>query len=146
MLREKTPKHLTFESVFVLDSSGKKHPGLAAIKKWTSKEAFNRGFKKSAKIVGTLIAITLPFAFMEPFAFMVWGSIALGITLLFVGPFLHMTYWNEPVSFFYVETSCPYCKQKVKLTSYVSTAFADEFTALCPNCGQTSRVITASRS
>lgn len=137
MLDEKIPDQLQYKSVIVLDSSAKSYPGRVAIRSWTSGEAFWRGFKRSAKIVGVLVGIPLPFAFLEPFAFMVWGSVVIASAVLFVGPFLHMTYWEESVSFFFVESECPYCHKYDRMTPYVSTAFKEEFVILCPNCGQT---------
>lgn len=145
MLPEQIPDHLSYEPVFVLDSSGKKHSGKAAIKRWDQKSAFWRGFKKSAKIVGVIILLALPFGFLEPFAFMVWGSILIGLTLLVLGPFLHMRFWAESVSFFYVEATCPYCQTKGKLNPYLSTAYTDEFTILCPHCGETMRAHRTSK-
>lgn len=139
MIKEKLPQLLQFNNVIVKDSSNCTYPGRAAIKEWTSKEAFLRGFQISAKVTGTLLAITLPFAFLEPFAFMVFGSVAIGSILLILGPFLHMKYWAEPVSFFYVESECPYCHAQCKLTPYVNTAFTSTFTVLCPKCGQTAQ-------
>jgi hypothetical protein len=138
MLPEKVPSELSFAPVSVRDSSGKEGLGRVAYKEWESKEAFWRGFKKSAKIVGILIALPLPFLFLEPFAFMVWGSAVIFGSLLFIGPYLHMKYWGEAFSFFYVEAECPYCRKSGKLNPYVSTELQEEFTVLCSACGQTS--------
>lgn len=140
MFQETLPEHLSYRSVRVLDSSAIEYPGKAAIREWTLKEAFWRGFRKAAKIASILIGITLPFAFLEPFAFMVWGSVTVVSVLLFVGPFLHMKFWAESVTFFYVESECPYCHKFEKLKPYVSTAYQETFAVLCPSCGVTSRV------
>jgi hypothetical protein len=137
MLKEKLPDGLVFISVLVVDSSGDQQAGRAAVKRWTPKESFLRGFRKAAKIVSVLIAGCLPFAFLEPFAFMVWGSLVIGGLVLVLGPFLHLKYGSEAESFFYVEAKCPHCQVEGKLNPYVSTAFASRFTLLCPACGQT---------
>lgn len=140
MLKEKPPKRLTSVPVFILDSSLKKHKARAAVKKWTPREAFWRGFRQSAKIVGILVLLPLPFAFLEPFAFMVWGSLALLVSLIVIGPVLHLKFWSETESFFHVEGECPSCHVKTKLKPYLSKAFTPEFTAICPDCGQTCTV------
>jgi hypothetical protein len=136
MLKESIPANLEYKSVLVLDSSLNQYPGRAAFKQWTAREAFVRGFRRSARTIGVLLLIPLPFAFLEPFAFMVWGSLTIGALLLIVGPYLHLKYWGETSSFFFVEAECPHCHQSVKLTPYLSTAFVEDFSVLCPACGQ----------
>lgn len=139
MFKEKVPTDFVFQAVALVDSAGVRTSGRAAIKKWTPKESFWRGFKRAARIVAILIGACLPFAFLEPFAFMVWGSVAIGTVVLIIGPILHLKYWQETESFFYVEAECPQCHQQGKLNPYVSTSFAQSFTVLCSACGQTSR-------
>jgi len=140
MLKEQIPADLEYKAVWVLDSSLREYPGQAAFKQWTPREAFFRGFRRSARIVALLFIVPLPFAFLEPFAFMVWGSLALGGLLLVLGPYLHLKYWGETRSFFFVEAECPHCHASGKLKPYVSTSFLEEFTVLCPLCGQSSSV------
>jgi hypothetical protein len=140
MLKEALPENLEFKSVFVLDSSLRQFPGLAAYRQWTPREAFLRGFRRSAKIVGVLFLVPLPFAFLDPFAFLVWGTLTLGVLVLVLGPYLHLKYWGETSSFFFVEAECPHCHMNGKLTPFMSTAFLEEFTVLCPLCGQSSSV------
>lgn len=140
MFDEKIPQKLERVKVMVSGSSSEEHPGWAWIKKWSPKEAFWRGFRKAAKIVAVLIGLILPLAFLEPFAFMVWGSIVILGSILFLGPILHLKYWEEAISFFYVEAKCSYCHEKAKLTPFLTTSFKNEFKVLCPECGQTSTV------
>ena len=140
MLKEPNPANLEYKSVYVLDSSLRQYPGIAAFKQWTAREAFVRGFRRSAKIVAILFVVPLPLAFLEPFAFMAWGSLALGGLVLVLGPYLHLKYWGETRSFFFVEAECPYCHTIGKLNPYVSTAFLERFTVLCSSCGQSSSV------
>lgn len=128
------------ENVEILSSSGEVLPGRAAFRRWTSKEAFWRGFRRSGKVVGILVLLPLPFAFLEPFAFMVWGSIAILAAFAVVGPYLHMKFWGESTSFFYVEGQCPYCQIEGRLKPYLSTHYQEKFTVLCKSCGQTSSV------
>lgn len=141
MFKEPIPRGLSTEEVQLVDSSGVAHPGRAAFKVWTKKDSFVRGFRKAFKIVGILIGMALPFAFLEPFAFMVWGGVWIGGTLFLIGPYFHLKYAEESVSFFYVEGICPNCKKDAKLESYVSTAFTQEVTVICPECGQTCRAV-----
>ncbi len=140
MLKEPLPVNLEYKAVTVWDSSLRQYPGRAAFKQWTPREAFLRGFRRSVKIIGVLFLVPLPFAFLEPFAFMVWGSLALGGLLLVLGPYLHLKYWGETCSFFFVEAECPHCHRNGELAPYLSTAFLEEFTVLCPSCGQSSSV------
>ena len=140
MLKEKLPSSLESKPVTVFDSARNPYPGQAGVKVWTPQEAFKKGFLKAAKVVGILIILPLPLGFLDPFAFMVWGTIVFLSLILFVGPYLHLHYWKESASFFYVQGTCPYCHQEVKLEPYVDTAFRSTFTVICPACGQTSSV------
>ncbi|MGE0615841.1 MAG: hypothetical protein AB7P04_09380 [Bacteriovoracia bacterium] len=128
--------------VNVFDSSMNGTPGVATVQEWNSTQAFVRGFKRSARIVIMIFVIMLPLAVIEPFLFMIWGSAISALLIFIVGPFLHMKYWSERATFLHVESSCPYCKVEGRLTPFLSTAFVREgFTALCPACGQTVRVV-----
>jgi hypothetical protein len=140
MLKEPLPSNLEYRAVIVLDNSLREYPGRAAFKQWTPREAFIRGFRRSAKIVGVLFLLPLPLAFLEPFAFMAWGSLTLGGLVLVLGPYLHLKYWGEARSFFFVQAECPQCHCNGELAPYLSTAFLEEFTVLCPSCGQSSSV------
>jgi hypothetical protein len=140
MLKEPIPANVEYKTVIVLDSSLRQYVGKAAFKQWTPREAFMRGFRRSAKIVGILFILPLPLAFMEPFAFMAWGTLTLGGLVLILGPYLHLKYWGETRSFFFVESECPHCHMNGKLNPYISTAFLEEFTVLCSSCGQSSSV------
>ena len=140
MLKETIPNNLEFKSVTLFDSSRRPFPGRVAFKIWTSAESFKRGFKRSLKIVSILFVLPLPFALLEPFAFIVWGSITLAFIVFVLGPYFHLKYWNEKQTFFYVQAECPSCHQTGQLMPYLSTALAQEFTVLCSGCGQTSSV------
>ncbi len=129
----------TTRKVLILGSSGEVYPGTARVQTWTAGKRFWRGLKRSARIVGACLLVILPFAVIEPFAFLLWGSVVLGFLFLFLGPFLHLKYWCETTSFEHVESHCPSCKTSQLLRPYVSTAFEPEFTVLCPACGQTAK-------
>lgn len=139
MWKEKRPEELDYQEVRIWDSSGVFFEGRAAFRKWTSAESFWRGFRKSAKIVLISIGVMLPFGFLDPFAFLIWGSLGIGAALLILGPFLHLKYWGEAVSFFFVESECPYCHTQGRLEPYISTSFEKTFTVICKTCGQTAR-------
>jgi hypothetical protein len=139
MFQEKVPGDLERERVDVLDGSGEPYPAMAAIRRWTSRQAFWRGFRRALRIVGTVFLCILPLAVLEPFLFMLWGGGGTLILLGIVGPYFHMKYWDERESFFFVEGECPSCHVRGQLTPYVSTAYTEEFTVLCPGCGQTFR-------
>lgn len=131
-----------FRKVQILSSSGDKYEGTAAVHIWTPTEAFWRGLRKSGRIVGIILLCILPFALMEPFAFMLWGSVSIGILVLIVGPVLHLKYWNESTSFEYVTGTCPGCRQSGKLYPYIHAAFEAQFTVLCKECGQTYQAVS----
>lgn len=118
-------------------SSGEVGMGQALITRWSSREAFWRGFIRALKIVAILIGITLPLLFLEPFLFLIWGTVVIGMNLMFVGPYLHLKYWNERISFSLVEATCPHCQNSKTLKPYLSTEFKPNFVGLCPSCGQT---------
>lgn len=126
--------------VQILNSAREPSPGTATIITRSSKEAFWAGGKRSAKLVAILVVAMLPFGFMEPFLFMIWGSIALVVLIFGLGPFLHLIFWGERTSFTEVQGSCPYCKDPGPLKPYLDTRFEKEVTVLCGQCGQTSRV------
>ncbi|MEO7162979.1 MAG: hypothetical protein ABI041_08670, partial [Bdellovibrionia bacterium] len=128
MLKETIPENVQYKSVMILDSSLRPYVGRAAFKEWTPREAFMRGFRRSAKIIAILFILPLPLAFMEPFAFMAWGSLTLGGLILVLGPYLHLKYWGESRSFFFVDGECPHCHASGRLNPYISTAFLEEFT------------------
>lgn len=130
--------------VWVLEPSGTRIPGVAQVRTRSSNQAFWWGGKKALKIIGSVFACFLPLAFLEPFLFMVWGSIVLSILVLIVGPILHYRYLNETTSFEFVQAECPHCRQSTQLKPYVSTRIMERFTVLCPECGQTSGAVPRS--
>jgi hypothetical protein len=136
MWKEKLPTELSAIEVVLLDSSLREFKGIATVKRWTPRESFRRGFVLSARFIVCCILVALPFALLEPFAFLGWGSLLLLFLLLGLGPYLHLKYADESVSFFYVDGQCPVCHQFVRLTPFVSTQFSERFTVLCPACGQ----------
>lgn len=142
LIPEKIPKGLVVEEVRILSPSRETWtPGKAAVKRWTPFESFARGFRKAAKLAFILLVLPLPLAFVEPFLFMIWGSV-LGLLLIaVVGPVLHFLYSAESESFFYVDGACAHCAKEGRLTPFVSTSYKSEgFVVLCAACGQNSEV------
>jgi hypothetical protein len=129
--------------VTVLAPSGEELPGWAEVSELSEKQAFWRGGRRSAKLIGVIMLAVLPFGVMEPFLFMIWGSIVFLALVLFVGPFMHLIFASETRSFAHVEAACPHCRAAGPLKPYVSTRFSEDFTALCPACGQTTRVLSS---
>ena len=115
-------------------------PARIAIQRWTGKERLKRGFKRSFKILFPILIGLFPFGFLEPFLFMIWGSIAVGLILFLAGPLLFSKYFSEKSSFEYVEGECPYCHAQEKLQPYLETALEEQFTVICSKCGQTAQV------
>lgn len=132
-------KKLT-QSVEILDQSGATTPGIAYLIVRSRRVAFWKGAKRAAKIIGTIFLVALPFGFLEPFFFMVWGTALLAFLVLIAGPYLHLKFADETHSFKSVQGRCPHCKSDAALQPYLSTRLHAEFTVLCPSCGQTSRV------
>jgi hypothetical protein len=126
--------------VTILDRQGNEFSGIADITIWNTKQAFWVGAKKSLRIIVTIGAIALPFAFLEPFLFLVWGSVLVMFLVLFLGPFLHMYFASEKISFNEILGECPYCNYHGPLKPYLSTRLESEFTVLCSSCGETVRV------
>ena len=139
-IEEKIPDQLAFVSVQLIDTSGNKFDGQAATREWSSKEAFFRGLKRSSKRIGIILLAMIPLAFIEPFIFMSAGGTIMGLLVFVLGPYLHLRYWAEGISFFFVDSRCPYCPFTGKLTPYLSKAFTERFVVLCPGCGETTRV------
>lgn len=125
--------------VEIRSASGEAFPATARVETRSGRQAFFRAGKRSLRWVGGVALLCLPFAFLEPFLFMIWGSVVFGVLFLLVGPFLHLMLSDEKASFTFVEGKCPHCAWSGKLKPYLSTRFEAEFTVLCPECGQTSR-------
>jgi hypothetical protein len=139
MFKEKIPKGCEVRKVKLVDGSKTRgHMGKALVKEWTSQERIRRGFRNSFKLLSPILVVILPFAFLEPFLFMFWGSGVLFIVVAIAGPLLFAKYWGEQTSFFHVDGTCPHCKHEGRLRPYVHAVFADEFKVLCPECGETS--------
>jgi len=126
--------------VEVSDQFGQRTTGLARVMTHTPRAAFWIGAKKSARLVGILFLAMLPFGFLEPFLFLIWGTIATLFLVLVAGPVLHMHYSNETSTFTRVDAQCltstPPCSGK-SLHPFLSKRFDREFKVLCPTCGQT---------
>jgi len=127
--------------VTVMNQYGESTPGTAQVTVLSTQQAFWKGAKRSAKLIGIVAMILLCFAFLEPFLFMVWGSVALVFLVLFLGPYLHLRFASETKSFEFVKAKCPHCASKEPLKPYLSTRFDSEFKVICPSCGQTSEVV-----
>ena len=85
--------------VTILDRQGCEYSGSVEITILNTRQAFWTGAKKSFRIIVILGIAALPFAFLEPFLFLIWGS-ALGMFLvLFLGPYLHLYFASEKISF-----------------------------------------------
>jgi len=113
--------------------------GIVTYKHWSKKERFFRGFKLSSKISLLLILVVLPFAIMEPFLFMIWGSIVFFVIIGLLGPLMHLLFFSEEVTFFSVKAKCPYCNNPSELGPYLNRKFLKEFTVLCSSCGEVVR-------
>jgi hypothetical protein len=127
--------------VKVTNQFGQETPGTATVILHSKSDAFWKGGKRSAKLIGIIMLALLPFGFLEPFFFMVWGSATFLLLVLLIGPYLHILFASETKSFVEVHAECLHCHAAQKaLQPYVSTRFEVEFTVICPSCGQTSRV------
>ena len=133
-------------AVEVQDQFGRSFPGTAETLRRTPREAFFWAGRRSFKLVGFGLLAMLPFGFIEPFMFMVWGSLAIVLLFLVVGPFLHIHLAGETRSFTEIRAACPLCQSPGPLKPYLSTRFAEKFTVLCPACGQTSQVVAPTPS
>ncbi len=129
-------------AVKILASCGSAKAATAHVVTLSRQQAFWKGGKRSAKLVGIAMLVLFPFGFLEPFLFMVWGSAAFMVLIVIVGPLLHLSFSNETRSFKRVDATCPNCAVETALKPYLSTRFEEEFTVLCPACGQTARVIS----
>jgi len=103
----------------------------------SSREAFLYGGRKSLTITGLALLALLPFGLLEPFLFLIWGSVAIAILVLLVGPFLHLKYWKDRITFDYADAECPHCKKNVRLGPFVSNRLQKRIILLCRECGQT---------
>ena len=126
-------------SITFLGKDGNPIAGVAHVTELSRQQAFWKGAKRSARIVGIVMGVLLPFAFMEPFLFLIWGSITFLVLVFLVGPYLHLQFATETSSFSTIHAACPHCGTEGELTPYLSTRFEKEFTVLCPTCGQTAR-------
>ncbi len=130
-----------FVTVTVIDQYKKNTYGIAEILIRSSDQSFWTGGKRAAKWVGIAILAALPFGLLEPFLFMLWGSLLFFVLLFIVGPYLHVRFADERVSFISVRSHCPHCQSEKPLEPYISSKFGREFKVICPDCGQTTRVI-----
>lgn len=113
--------------------------GTAWVNDWSKGERIRRGVAVSARKILPIMALPLPLALLEPFLFLIWGSVFYALLVTLAGPFLFAKYWAEESSFTRVDAPCPHCSGSGPLVPYVHTEYAPEFTVLCRECGQTSR-------
>jgi len=137
--KEPLPKDLERIPARVFGDSPEPHAAFMSVRHWPRGERMRRGFRLSFKILFPIMLALIPLGVLEPFAFMIWGSIAYGIILFIAGPMLFAKYYGEEYSFFAVETPCPRCQAPGPLRPYVSTRLEPEVTVLCGACGQTSK-------
>jgi hypothetical protein len=126
--------------VTLMNSDGSSKSGMARVIITPSKKAFWKGAVRAARLLGIVMLVALPFGFLEPFLFMIWGSGLFILLVFIIGPILHLHFASETHSFTCVEAECPYCQSGGGLKPYLSTRFEDEFTVICSSCGQTTRV------
>ena len=126
--------------VMVISPSGAEIPGTAEVEIIAPQQAFWKGARRSGKLIALGALIVLPFGFLEPFLFMLWGSGVFLILLLIIGPYLHLRFASETASFAFVKAACPHCQSLEPLKPYLSTRFVSSFTVICSSCGQTSPV------
>ncbi|HTL11940.1 MAG TPA: hypothetical protein VL588_05610 [Bdellovibrionota bacterium] len=108
----------------------------AVVRRWTAAQAFGRGGKIGLRTLGIAALLVLPLAMIEPFFFLVWGSVVFGILFLIVGPYLHLKYWGERASLVGVKGRCPECGEADQLQPFVRTEWSPPMTVLCSACGQ----------
>ncbi len=130
--------------ISIRDQYGNVRFGTAEVTSLSGRDAFWNGGRRAAKWIGSILLVALPFGFLEPFLFMIWGSLLLLFLFVVVGPFLHLKFSDERQSFTFVSVPCPYCESNQPLTPYLSSRFDRQFTALCPSCGQTVQVLDES--
>lgn len=126
--------------VKLVDQFGGESSAVAQVVSRTQSQAFWAGAKKSGKIVGIAGLAALPFAFLEPFLFLGWGTLFFLFLAVVLGPYLHMKFAAELQSVQHVSGECPHCHVEGRLSPFVSTRWSREFTVLCSGCGQTTRV------
>ncbi|MCC7440523.1 MAG: hypothetical protein IT285_02755 [Bdellovibrionales bacterium] len=117
--------------------SGRVREGEAIVRNWTAAEAFWRGGKKGLSLIGVVALIALPFAMVEPFLFMIWGSLLFGALFLLVGPLIHATYFGERRSLVGILGNCPECGRRDTLQPFLKTAWAHSMNVICASCGCT---------
>ncbi|MGZ3698741.1 MAG: hypothetical protein ACXWPM_09270 [Bdellovibrionota bacterium] len=137
-LREKMPEKLDFAPAEVSGQGSESFAGKVAYRKWERTDRIRRGFRQSARILLPIMLGALPLAVLEPFFFMVWGSVFYGAMIAIAGPILFARYWGEEATFYFVEGQCPYCRAAGRLSPFMNTAFGAEIKILCPKCGETS--------
>src|SRR4051812_11922472 len=110
MLRERLPAGTETRDVELRGHGLTTVPGRAVIRRWTRPERVRRGFRLSARLLLPIMGLLLPLGFLEPFLFLIWGSVVYAAILLIAGPLLFAKYSAEEVSFFHVEAACPHCR------------------------------------
>lgn len=123
--------------VLLQEPSGSEKQASMVIKRWTPLERKKRARKKTFRIVGTVLGVSLIGLFVHILLpFLLLADL---IALILAVP-LYMKLSEEGATFYRVEAACPHCQAEGGLRSYLSTRVAPQMTVQCPACGQTSQV------
>ena len=130
------------KTVWIFDGSRNYIPAQARVKEYSKKEAFFRGAKRSAKICGGAALLTIPLGVIEPFLYMIWGSVTIGTLVFLLGPLLHLKFSGETLALESIDTPCPKCKAPGPLKPFLTDALSKTFKLHCKSCGDTHSATT----
>ena len=128
------PEGLEFQTIEIQSNSGEVKEAEVAFKKWSEKECNKRAFKKTTKIVGTILACSLIGLFVHILLVVIIQAVFITV----IGSFpLYLKFKNENSTIYYAKGQCPGCQFHGNLKPYLDSKLNEEMTLQCPKCGQT---------
>jgi len=120
----------------IFSSSGETSPGLLAIERWKGKKKLKRAIRLTSKILGVVLGTCFIALFIHPLIIPSLFSLVVSLILL---PILFSYFMGQEATFEFADGKCPNCPYQGRLRRYFWITVSQEFTLLCPECGQSCR-------
>ena len=120
----------------IQNPSGEPIPATLEIEQWPENVRTQRAIRQC---VGLLKWIGVPAMLAIVVHPLILPTLLTSITAIVTLPYLFSYFKNQKATFTHAEGKCPGCSVDGQLNRYLRNTVEEEFTLLCPNCGQTCR-------
>ncbi|MBN21189.1 MAG: hypothetical protein CL678_07865 [Bdellovibrionaceae bacterium] len=134
-LKTPLPEGLIWKNATLLNSSGESFDAKAAVKEWDDSERKSRAIKRTFKIVGGILGVSLIGLFVHILLIVIIPTV---ILTLMGSVFLYLRFLDETATVYYFRSENP--KINTDLRPYLNTQLQEEMTAQFTDSGETIKV------